>query len=132
MNNFEMSMISEQVKEIKACAYAHDASGDAIYGTAGILYQAADTIETLYAKLTEYMKIGTVEECQEARERQRARKIVIKNTKNKNLERGIYVFYKCPKCEEQIASGFYYPPHNEFLQEHKFCENCGQAIDWSE
>lgn len=46
-----MSMISEQVKEIKACAYAHEASGDAIYGTANILYQAADTIEALSAKL---------------------------------------------------------------------------------
>ena len=43
--------ISEQVKEIKACAYAHEASGDAIYGTANILYQAADTIESLSAKL---------------------------------------------------------------------------------
>ena len=83
-------------------------------------------------EIQQYRSIGTVKECREARERQRARKIVIKNTKNKNLERGIYVFYKCPKCEEQIASGFYYPPHNEFLQEHKFCENCGQAIDWSE
>ena len=46
-----MSMISEQVKEIKACAYAHEASGDAIYGTANSLYQAADTIEALSAKL---------------------------------------------------------------------------------
>lgn len=46
-----MSMISEQVKEIKACAYAHEASGDAIYRTASILYQAADTIETLSEKL---------------------------------------------------------------------------------
>ena len=43
--------ISEQVKEIKACAYAHEASGDAIYGTANILYQAADTIKALSAKL---------------------------------------------------------------------------------
>lgn len=61
MNNFEMSMISEQVKEIKACAYAHDASGDAIYGTAGILYQAADTIETLSAKLADMER--SVEDC---------------------------------------------------------------------
>jgi len=43
--------ISEQIKEIKACAYAHEASGDAIYGTANSLYQAADTIEALSAKL---------------------------------------------------------------------------------
>lgn len=43
--------ISEQVKEIRAYAYAHEASGDAIYGTAGILYQAADTIEAISAKL---------------------------------------------------------------------------------
>ena len=46
-----MSMISEQIKEIKACAYAHEASGDAIYGTAATLYQAAETIEALSAKL---------------------------------------------------------------------------------
>lgn len=84
------------------------------------------------SEIQQYRAIGTVEECREARERQIPKKIVIKNTKNKKLEEGIYVFYKCPECEEQIASGFYYPPHNEFLQEHKFCENCGQAIDWSE
>ena len=46
-----MSMISQQIKEIKACAYAHEASGDAILGTASILYQAADTIESLSEKL---------------------------------------------------------------------------------
>lgn len=46
-----MNMLSEQVKEIRACAYAHEASGDAICGTASILYQAADTIEALSAKL---------------------------------------------------------------------------------
>lgn len=46
-----MSMLSEQIEEIKACAYAHEASGDAIYRTALTLYQAADTIEALSAKL---------------------------------------------------------------------------------
>ena len=53
--------ISEQVKEIKACAYAHEASGDAIYGTANILYQAADTIEALSAKLADMER--SAEDC---------------------------------------------------------------------
>lgn len=46
-----MSMIEQQLKEIKTCAYAHETGGDAIYGTAAILYQAANTIEALSAKL---------------------------------------------------------------------------------
>jgi len=53
--------ISEQIKEIKACAYAHEASGDAIYGTANILYQAADTIEALSAKLADMER--SAEDC---------------------------------------------------------------------
>lgn len=60
---FRMSMISEQVKEIKACAYAHEASGDAIYGTASTLYQAADTIESLSTKLQAANMEQSVEGC---------------------------------------------------------------------
>lgn len=64
----------------------------------------------------EYSKIGTVEECQKARERQRAKK-PIKDEYNHDC---------CPNCGwivYQNEWGGRYLPH---------CENCGQAIDWSE
>lgn len=67
-------------------------------------------------KLQQYRVIGTVEECQEARERQRAKKPV-KDEYNHDC---------CPDCGwivYQDEWGGRYLPH---------CENCGQAIDWSE
>lgn len=63
-----------------------------------------------------YHKIGTVEECREAMERQRGKKPV----KDK------YKHDCCPNCGWIVYRdewGGRYLPH---------CENCGQAIDWSE
>lgn len=67
-------------------------------------------------EIQQYRIIGTVEECREARERQR-RKKPIKDEYNHNC---------CPDCGwivYQEEWGGRYLPH---------CENCGQAIDWSE
>ena len=128
-----MSMISEQIKEIKACAYAHDASGDAIYGTVGILYQAADTIEALYAKLTEYIKIGTVEECQGARERQIPRK---PNKRQVGTNILMSKIYYCPTCNKKLYDCAIKNGKLDYVspgsRKSKFCGDCGQALDWSD
>lgn len=60
-----------------------------------------------------------------ALEKQAPKKIII-TSKN-----GSYVYYKCPNCDHEIGSAFHYSP-NEYMMEHKFCEKCGQSIDWSE
>ncbi len=63
-----------------------------------------------------YHKIGTIEECREAMERQRGKKSV-KDECNHDC---------CPNCGWIVYQDEYggrYLPH---------CENCGQAIDWSE
>lgn len=65
-------------------------------------------------ELQQYKTTGTVEECREARERQRAKKS-IKDEYNHDC---------CPNCGwivYQDGWGGRYLPH---------CENCGQAISW--
>lgn len=74
-------------------------------------------------EIQQYRAIGTVEECREAKERQRAKKPtpidyekymgVVNNTE---CLRGAYW---CPNCKHVVHSGSY-------------CNDCGQAIDWSE
>lgn len=66
-------------------------------------------------ELEQYRKIGTVEECREAVEKQKAKKPV----KDK------YHHNCCPNCgwivSGEIGYGEEFCPH---------CENCGQAIQW--
>lgn len=69
-----------------------------------------------FEEIQQYRIIGTVEECRKAMERQR-RKKPIKDEFNHDC---------CPDCGwivYQEEWGGRYLPH---------CENCGQAIDWSE
>ena len=69
-----------------------------------------------------YHEIGTVEECREARERQRAKKV-----KNRKLLRGFYnrpysVRGDCPNCgSEGLLS-----------TNTNYCNACGQKLDWSD
>ena len=69
-----------------------------------------------------YHEIGTVEECQEARERQRAKKV-----KNRKLLRDFYnrpysVRGDCPNCgSEGLLS-----------TNTNYCNACGQKLDWSD
>lgn len=70
-----------------------------------------------------YREIGTVEECREAAENQKA--------KNPSVHKQQYSdAYNCSKC------GWTFIHKNEtgwFCGQHyKFCPNCGQAIRWSE
>lgn len=73
------------------------------------------------ARLHKYYLIGTVEECLEARERQRAKKPVYPHLKS---------FPTCPNCGEVNLQ-----QENEYgnvVANYDFCPDCGQAIDWSE
>lgn len=75
------------------------------------------SVRELIEKCAEYEKIGTVEECREAIEKQKAKK-------PEDVEYD-YSYFVCPVCGEGIYV-------SDDYESHKFCLNCGQAIDWSE
>ena len=65
--------------------------------------------------LEEYIAIGTVEECREARERQMAKKPILDTIYHQQ--------YYCPNCEDFLARKNGNKPYHCI---------CGQAIDWSD
>lgn len=78
-------------------------------------------------ELQQYREIGTVEEYQEAMERQRAKK-----PKKVLDETNHFYRYYCPVCGRYFGND---KIHNgTFLFKEIYCqeEKCGQAIDWSE
>lgn len=75
----------------------------------GLFQIAMDSLE----EIQQYRAIGTVEECREATERQRAKKpIKIAPCKSVN-------YFKCSSCGEFLSIG------------KPFCKECGNAVDWS-
>ena len=75
------------------------------------------TIGEMIDECAEYEEIGTVEECREAVEKQKPKK-------PRDIEYD-YSYFICPTCGEGI-----YVSDN--FESHKFCLNCGQAIQWDE
>lgn len=71
------------------------------------------------AELMEYRAIGTVEECREAVEKQRAKK---PNLEGDGYADGqmVYDTWICPCCEKSYEIEY---------EDHKHCPNCGQAIE---
>ena len=72
-------------------------------------------------EIQQYREIGTVEECREAVEKQKQKKIIIKDWNPT----------KCPTCNHELSTslGKGYYKHPTFLER---CPNCGQAIRWEE
>lgn len=91
------------------------------------------TIGQVIDACAEYEELGTVEELREAREKHMAKKIIIVKARNEieDVSIGDFVHYKCANCGKRIGSAFHYPP-NEYMMEYKFCDKCGQKLDWSE
>ena len=71
--------------------------------------------------LKQYRAIGFVEECREAVEKQKPKKIIIES----------YCSTECPTCGHELSTslgdGYYKYP--TFLER---CPNCGQVIQWEE
>ena len=83
-----------------------------------------ELFETAIAALKEiqqYREIGTVEECREAVEKQKAKKCVIDSCPD-------HTHYKCPSCGKIHLSRYKHGCPN-LGRIPRFCEYCGQAID---
>ena len=71
-------------------------------------------------KWESYKKIGTVEECREAVEKQIQKKCAIDSCPD-------HTHYKCPSCG-QIELSIYKHGFPRLGRITKYCENCGQAL----
>lgn len=78
-------------------------------------------IETL-KEIQQYREIGTVEECREARGKQKPKKI-LPLTYGLLLEDGWR--HKCPNCGCAVGENIYHP---DVTKDYEFCSMCGQAI----
>lgn len=70
-------------------------------------------------KIRQYREIGTVEECREAVEKQKAKKCV-------NDFCPDHTHYKCPSCGKIQKTKY---GDSEFGCILNYCSNCGQALD---
>ena len=83
-------------------------------------YAIEDAIAAL-KEVQQYLEIGTMEECREAVEKQKAKKCVIDSCPD-------HTHYKCPSCGKIHLSRYKHgcPSLGRIP---RFCEYCGQAID---
>nr|DAI19402.1 MAG TPA: DNA-directed RNA polymerase subunit [Caudoviricetes sp.] len=78
-------------------------------------------------EVQKYRKIGTVEECREAVEKQTAKRPEFVDTRFMNNGKHIYdgcqlqKCYKCPNCNQHIF---------HVCDDELYCKYCGQHIDW--
>ena len=81
-------------------------------------------------EVQQYREIGTVEECREAVETQKAKKPVCKPTPY-NESVGFNEEWFCPSCGAYI--GYFYEGMDE-PEQMEYCNECGQHIarDWSD
>ena len=81
---------------------------------AGDVNEALEIAKQALEEIQQYRAIGTVEECREAVEKQKAKKVI-----DRDLDLG---YYTCPSCGTAISF------MEDGYKSHKFCLNCGQAI----
>lgn len=87
------------------------------------LVNAHGTIVRVIDLCAEYKSIGTVEECREAVEKQKAKKCDV--TKD-----NFRIYYKCPTCNHCLRVEY---NHGSWMgKKSKNCSKCGQAIQWEE
>lgn len=81
-------------------------------------YAIEEAISAL-KEIRQYREIGTVEECQESREKQKPKKCVEDSCPD-------HTHYKCPSCGQiQLST---YSRRFPIGRITKHCENCGQAL----
>ena len=80
---------------------------------AGDVNEALEIAKQALEEIQQYREIGTVEECREAVEKQKAKKPEVIDQD--------FDYYKCPVCGEYIWA-------TDNINDHKYCLNCGQAV----
>lgn len=85
-------------------------------------YAIEEAISAL-KEVQQYRKIGTVEECRKAAEKQKPKQA--EHSKWIGINGALYDL--CPTCGTNLCT-------DSFLGEQKenYCGNCGQKLDWSE
>ena len=88
----------------------------------------------------EYVAIGTVEECREAKERQtpkrpvwkKGRSVICKDYADGHgeVEENKWADWVCPNCGWFVGEQYIPRRHNQ--QKSNYCSRCGQAIQWDE
>lgn len=80
------------------------------------------TIIGFITELKQYREIGTVEECREAVEKQKAKR---PDYEGDGYADGYMVYdtWICPNCGKEYEVDY---------DDYKYCPNCGQAIKWDE
>ena len=92
-----------------------------VYIESGIVCkEIARTAISALKEVQQYRKIGTVEECRKAVEKQKAKKCIIDSCSD-------HAHYKCPSCG-QIELSIYKHGFPRLGRITKYCPNCGQAI----
>ena len=109
---------AENLQDMYDVASCRIKNGD----TRGVIYIPPDKMDSFIVAITaleeiqRYREIGSVKECREAVEKQKAKKPI-----DYDEDLG---YFKCPSCGCCIMA-------DEF-SDHKYCLNCGQAISWEE
>lgn len=80
--------------------------------------------DNAWDELEQYRKIGTVEECRQAVEKQKPKKIL-------PLDRDSLLFadgwrYKCHRCGCAVGENIYHP---DVTKDYEYCSMCGQKIE---
>ena len=92
--------------------------------------QALEIAKQALEEIQQYRKIGTVEECREAREKQmpkapkdslKIEPVIDENGAYVDADTTVYIL--CPNCGELVGM-------DEDID--RFCRECGQAIQWNE
>ena len=86
------------------------------------VFAAIDTAIKALEEIQQYRETGTVEECREAVEKQKAKKIL-------PLTNGLLFDdgwrHKCPNCGCAVGENIYHP---DVTKDYEYCSMCGQAI----
>ena len=123
------SNCKEQAEKFLELAYTDQKIADLmLYGVQKGNYQVKDGVVSNYFEALsdwrQYRKIGTLEECRAAREKQISEKPIMKQYYEDSEEK----YLCCPTCGEILTDRI--PADNKTFYFH--CMNCGQKFDWSD
>ena len=85
-------------------------------GTVGEHKEAVEMAIKALEEIKQYRTIGTPDECRAAVEKQKERKPI-------KYDKMALWDYACPKCGEPLIKTNY---------EYKYCDMCGQKLDWGD